>query len=168
MQAGLPADPAIVRAVKAAAKALAAEGAIVTPVEGYLTHAMLDGICRFFEARSYGDVAKLKAAEKKKILPYIVEWATWRARKFTGEDVMSGFLAVQAMREAATKALAPFDFLLSPCTCPVELCGGGPLADRRPASRARPHPLHRGAELLRAAGGDRQLELRQGGLPQSA
>lgn len=119
MQAGLPADPAIVRAVKAAAKALAAEGAIVTPVEGYLTHAMLDGICRFFEARSYGDVAKLKAAEKKKILPYIVEWATWRARKFTGEDVMSGFLAVQAMREAATKALAPFDFLLSPCTCPV-------------------------------------------------
>jgi aspartyl-tRNA(Asn)/glutamyl-tRNA(Gln) amidotransferase subunit A len=119
MQAGLPADPAIVRAVKAAAKALAAEGAVVTPVEGYLTHAMLDGICRFFEARSYGDVAKLKAAEKKKILPYIVEWATWRARKFTGEDVMSGFLAVQAMREAATKALAPFDFLLSPCTCPV-------------------------------------------------
>ncbi len=119
MQAGLPADPAIVRAVKAAAKALAAEGAIVTPVEGYLTHAMLDGICRFFEARSYGDVVKLKAAEKKKILPYIVEWATWRARKFTGEDVMSGFLAVQAMREAATKALAPFDFLISPCTCPV-------------------------------------------------
>ncbi|MGU9980654.1 amidase [Phreatobacter sp. HK31-P] len=119
MQAGLPVDPAIVRAVKAAAKALAAEGAIVTPVEGYLTHAMLDGICRFLEARSYGDVAKLKAAEKKKILPYIIEWATWRARKFTGEDVMSGFLAVQAMREAATKALAPFDVLISPCTCPV-------------------------------------------------
>lgn len=119
MQAGLPADPAIVRAVKAAAKSLAAEGAIITPVEGYLTHAMLDGICRFFEARSYGDVARLKAAEKKKILPYIVEWATWRARKFTGEDVMNGFLAVQAMREAATKVLAPFDFLISPCTCPV-------------------------------------------------
>ncbi len=61
MQAGLPADATIIRAVKAAAKALEAEGAIVEPVQGFLTHEMLDGICRFFEARSYGDVAKLKA-----------------------------------------------------------------------------------------------------------
>jgi aspartyl-tRNA(Asn)/glutamyl-tRNA(Gln) amidotransferase subunit A len=119
MPAGLPADPAIVAAVETAAAALAAEGAIVTPVEGYLTEAMLDGICRFFEARSHGDVARLSAAEKARILPYIVEWATWRAGAFTGEDVMSGFLAVQAMREAATRAIQGLDVLLSPCTCPV-------------------------------------------------
>jgi aspartyl-tRNA(Asn)/glutamyl-tRNA(Gln) amidotransferase subunit A len=119
MPAGLPADPAIIAAVEAAASALAAEGALVTPVEGYLTAAMLDGICRFFEARSHGDVARLSAAEKARILPYIVEWATWRAGAFTGADVMSGFLAVQAMREAAIQAIQGFDVLLSPCTCPV-------------------------------------------------
>jgi aspartyl-tRNA(Asn)/glutamyl-tRNA(Gln) amidotransferase subunit A len=119
MQAGLPADPAIIKAVNATAKALEAEGAIVQPIKGFLTKEMLDGICRFFEARSYGDVVKLKAAEKKKILPYIVEWATFRAKDFTGNDVMSGYIAVQAMREAAVAASEPFDFILSPCTCPV-------------------------------------------------
>ncbi|WP_439576072.1 amidase [Phreatobacter sp.] len=120
MQAGLPADPAIVRAVQAAGKALAAEGATVVPVKGFLTDEMLDGICRFFEARSCGDIVRLKAAEKTKILPYIVEWATWRAKGFSGADVMSGYLAVQAMREAAIAASEPFDFILSPCTCPVK------------------------------------------------
>jgi aspartyl-tRNA(Asn)/glutamyl-tRNA(Gln) amidotransferase subunit A len=119
MQAGLPADATIIRAVKAAAKTLEAEGAIVEPVQGFLTHDMLDGICRFFEARSYGDVVKLKAEQKRQLLPYIVEWATWRARKFTGEDVMSGYLAVQAMREAAIATSEPYDYILSPVTCPV-------------------------------------------------
>jgi len=119
MQAGLPADATIIRAVKAAAKALEAEGAIVEPVQGFLTHEMLDGICRFFEARSYGDVVKLKAEQKRQLLPYIVEWATWRARKFTGDDVMSGYLAVQAMREAAIATSEPYDYILSPVTCPV-------------------------------------------------
>jgi aspartyl-tRNA(Asn)/glutamyl-tRNA(Gln) amidotransferase subunit A len=120
MPAGLPADPAIVRAVQAAARALEAAGATVVPVKGFLTAEMLDGICRFFEARSCGDVLKLSANEKARILPYIVEWATWRASHFSGADVMSGYLAVQAMREAAIAATEPFDFLLSPCTCPVK------------------------------------------------
>ncbi|WP_204351729.1 amidase family protein, partial [Klebsiella variicola] len=50
MPAGLKADPAIIRAVRAAAKALAKEGAEVEELKGYLTKEMLDGICRFFEA----------------------------------------------------------------------------------------------------------------------
>lgn len=119
MPAGLPADPAIVAAVRAAAGALAAEGAEIVEINGFLTPDMLDGMCRFFEARSYSDIVDLPEDRKSRLLPYIVEWATWRAKNFTGTDVMRAYGAVQAMREASVKATQPFDFVLSPVTCPV-------------------------------------------------
>jgi aspartyl-tRNA(Asn)/glutamyl-tRNA(Gln) amidotransferase subunit A len=119
MPSGLPADPAIIKAVKAAAKALAAEGAEITPLKGFVTRDMLDGISCFFEARSYNDIVALPAAKKKQILPYIVDWATWRAKSFSGADVMRFYTAVQAMREQTVLATQPFDFVLQPCTCPV-------------------------------------------------
>ena len=119
MPSGLPADPAIVKAVKAAAKALEAEGAHVEVLKGFVTPSMLDGISCFFEQRSYNDISKLPAAQKKKLLPYIVDWATWRAKDFTGADVMRFYGEVVAMREAAVLATQPFDFVIQPCTCPV-------------------------------------------------
>ncbi|QCK87726.1 amidase [Phreatobacter aquaticus] len=119
MPSGLPADPAIIKAVKAAAKALEAEGAHVEVLKGFVTPSMLDGISCFFEQRSYNDISKLPAAQKKKLLPYIVDWATWRAKDFTGADVMRFYGEVVAMREAAVLATQPFDFVIQPCTCPV-------------------------------------------------
>ncbi|QCI68925.1 amidase [Phreatobacter stygius] len=119
MPAGLKADPAIVEAVRAAAKALAGQGAEVEELKGFLTKEMLDGMCRFFEARSYSDIVDLPEARKQQLLPYIVEWATWRAKSFTGTDVMRAYTAVHAMREASVKATQPYDFVLSPVTCPV-------------------------------------------------
>ena len=44
----------------------------------------------------------------------IVEWATWRARDFSGSEVMAAYGQVMAMREAASRAAAEYDFLLSP------------------------------------------------------
>ena len=52
------------------------------------------------------------------MLPFIVEWCTWRAARFTGRDVMQAYGAVQAMREAAVAACAPYDYVLSP-TSPI-------------------------------------------------
>ena len=60
-------------------------------VESFLTEEMLDGVFTFFEARSFNDVTALDAATRAKILPFIVEWCTWRARDFTGSQVMAAF-----------------------------------------------------------------------------
>jgi len=116
MRAGLPPDADVVAAVESAARALEAAGAIVEPADPFLTPAMLDGICAFFEARSYGDVAQMTPETRAKILPFIVEWCTHRAKSFSGSDVMSAYGQVIAMREAAVRATARHDFLLTPTT----------------------------------------------------
>ncbi len=48
------------------------------------------------------------------MLPFVAEWCTWRAARFTGRDVMQAFGHVMAMREAAVFACQPFDYVVSP------------------------------------------------------
>ncbi len=114
MKAGFAPDPQVVAATEAAAQALRTAGAQVEVIDSFLTSSMLDGIQRFFEARSYNDVQAMDAATRAKVLPFIVEWCSWRARAFSGADVMRAFTEVVAMRDAATQAAARFDFLISP------------------------------------------------------
>ena len=114
MGVGLPVDPEVKAAVEAAAQALRTAGAYVDVVESFLTQEMLDGMFTFFEARSYNDVSALDEATRSRILPFIVEWCTWRAKDFTGSQVMAAFNQVVAMREAATRFAADYDFVLSP------------------------------------------------------
>ena len=114
MKAGLSPDPQIVAAVQAAAQALRTAGAEVETIDSFLTPTMLDAIQRFFEARSYNDVQAMDAATRAKVLPFIVEWCSWRAKDFTGQEVMQAYTDVVAMRDAATQACARFDFLISP------------------------------------------------------
>jgi aspartyl-tRNA(Asn)/glutamyl-tRNA(Gln) amidotransferase subunit A len=114
MKAGLPVRPEVRSACEAAAKALEQAGAQVSPMPSFLTGAMLDGMCRFFEARSHNDFMQLPRERQAKVLPFIAEWCTWRAAGFTGRDVMQAYAEVMAMREAAVRACAPFDFVLSP------------------------------------------------------
>lgn len=116
--AGMAVDPQVLAKVEAAGRALADAGAIVEPVPPFLTDAMLDGMCRFFEARSYGDIADLEPAQRDRLLPFIVEWSTWRARDFSGRDVMAAYGQVVAMRKAASQLAASHDFVLSP-TSPI-------------------------------------------------
>lgn len=114
MEAGLDPEPAVLATVDAAAAALAGAGAEVVETPSFLSPAMLEGICRFFEARSYNDVAALTPEARARILPFVAEWCTWRAGGFSGADVMNAYMQVVAMREAAVKAVAAFDFVLSP------------------------------------------------------
>ena len=114
MKVGLHVRPEVRAACKAAAKALEGEGAEVSALESFLTPGMLDGTCRFFEARSHHDLMQLSAERRAKVLPFIAEWCTWRAAAFSGRDVMQAYGEVMAMREAAVRACAPFDFVLSP------------------------------------------------------
>ena len=118
MGVGLPPHPSVVAACEAAARALETSGAIVEPAPSFLTAAMLEGFNVFFEARSHNDVAAMPPPLRAKVLPFIVEWCTWRAATFSGAEVMSAHTQLMAMREAAVRATAPFDYLLSP-TSPI-------------------------------------------------
>ncbi|HLS56651.1 MAG TPA: amidase [Zeimonas sp.] len=118
MGVGLPPHPSVVAASESAARALEAAGAVVEPMQSFLTDAMIDGMQAFFEARSYNDIAAMTPAVRARVLPFIVEWCSWRARSFSGADVIAAYTQVMAMREAAVRAASHFDFVLSP-TSPI-------------------------------------------------
>ncbi|HWI36306.1 MAG TPA: amidase [Burkholderiales bacterium] len=133
MGVGLPVDATVRAAAESAAKALEQAGCVVEPVRSFMSADMLDGVCRFFEARSQNDLAQLPREKRDKVLPFIVEWCTWRAERFSGREVMQAYLQVMAMREAAVAATAPYDFILSP-TSPVL-----PYAAELPSPNNDPH-----------------------------
>ncbi len=114
MRAGLPVNAEVRAAAAAAAKALEGAGCAVEELASFLTPEMLDGMCRFFEARSYHDFVQLPAAKQAKVLPFIAEWCSWRAKDFSGRDVIEAYGLVMAMREAAVAACQPCDFVVSP------------------------------------------------------
>ncbi|HEX7220708.1 MAG TPA: amidase [Burkholderiales bacterium] len=118
MGVGLPVQPEVRAAAEAAATALASAGCAVDTVRSFLTEEMLDGVCRFFEARSYHDLMNLSAGKRERVLPFVAEWCSWRAAKFSGRDVMQAYSLVMSMREAAVAASQPYDFILSP-TSPI-------------------------------------------------
>ncbi|MFN2644767.1 MAG: amidase [Burkholderiales bacterium] len=114
MAVGLAVNPEVRRGAEAAARALASAGCAVEPIRSFLTEEMLDGVCRFFEARSYNDLMLLPEAKRAKVLPFIAEWCTARGAGFSGRDLMQAYTQVMAMREAAVAASQPYDYLLSP------------------------------------------------------
>jgi aspartyl-tRNA(Asn)/glutamyl-tRNA(Gln) amidotransferase subunit A len=118
MGVGLQVHPQVRAAAEAAATALAGAGCAVESIRSFLTEEMLDGMCRFFEARSYNDLMQLSAGKREKVLPFVAEWCSWRAAQFSGRDVMQAYTLVMAMREAAVAASQPYDFIVSP-TSPI-------------------------------------------------
>jgi aspartyl-tRNA(Asn)/glutamyl-tRNA(Gln) amidotransferase subunit A len=138
MGVGLGVQPEVRAAAEAAAAALAGAGCAVESIRSFLTEEMLDGVCRFFEARSHNDLAQLSAARRAKVLPFIAEWCTWRAGGFSGRDVMQAYALVMAMREAAVAATEPYDFLLSP-TSPIVAYDAELPAPGNDAHDALPH-----------------------------
>ncbi|HUN68779.1 MAG TPA: amidase, partial [Burkholderiales bacterium] len=79
MKAGLAVHPEVRAAADGAAKALEGAGAHVEEMPSFLAPDLLDGMCRFFEARSYNDYMQLRPAQQAKVLPFIVEWWAGRA-----------------------------------------------------------------------------------------
>ena len=118
MGVGLPVHREARAVAESAATALAGAGCTVESIRSFLSEEMFDGMCRFFEARSYNDFMQLPAARRERVLPFIAEWCTWRAAAFSGRDVMQAYTLVMAMREAAVGATEPYDFILSP-TSPI-------------------------------------------------
>ena len=138
MGVGLVVHPEVRAAAEAAAAALAGAGCTVESLRSFLTEEMLDGMCRFFEARLYHDLKQLPAARRAKVLPFIAEWCSWRAARFSGGDVMQAYALVMAMREAAVAATESYDFLLSP-TSPILAYEAELAAPGNDAHDALPH-----------------------------
>lgn len=118
MKAGLPVHLEVRAAAAAAAKALEAAGAKVEEMPSFLNEELLDGMARFFEARSYNDYCMLPPAKQAKVLPFIAEWCTWRAKNFTGRDVMAAYGSYVTLRDLTNQACQPYDFVISP-TSPI-------------------------------------------------
>ena len=114
---GLAVEPEVRAAVEAAARLFEAAGAIVTPIEPFMTRAMADGMDDFWRTRSWLDLSALPEARRATVLPYITEWARGGA-SLSGERVFRGYSQMAAMRDAASNACRPFDMLLSP-TAPM-------------------------------------------------
>jgi aspartyl-tRNA(Asn)/glutamyl-tRNA(Gln) amidotransferase subunit A len=118
MGVGLAVHPEVRAAAESAARALAGAGCTVESMRSFLTEEMLDGMCRFFEARSYHEVMQLSGFRRARVLPFIAEWCSWRGQHFTGRDVMQAYSLVMSMRQAAVAATLSYDFILSP-TSPI-------------------------------------------------
>jgi aspartyl-tRNA(Asn)/glutamyl-tRNA(Gln) amidotransferase subunit A len=114
---GLPVDPEVKQAVEKAARLFAAAGAIVEPLEGFLSPEMLHLQDLFWRVRSWVDFSTLSHAKKASVLPFIADWCRGGA-DVSGAMVIRGVNNYMAIRAATTRATQPFDFVLSP-TSPV-------------------------------------------------
>lgn len=110
---GLTVEPETRAAIEAAAKAFAAAGAIVEPVAPHITREMLDGLDDFWRQRAWVDIGALPRERQDKVLPYIFAWAE-SGKALPGERVYRGMSQMMAMRDAALRAIQPYDFILSP------------------------------------------------------
>jgi aspartyl-tRNA(Asn)/glutamyl-tRNA(Gln) amidotransferase subunit A len=110
---GLAVDPEIRQAVEHAARLFERAGAIVEPMQPFMSQAMLDGMDHFWRMRSLVDMKALRPEQRNKVLPYIRAWAD-SAEGFGGEYVFRAFSQFHATRVAAVAACAKYDFVISP------------------------------------------------------
>jgi aspartyl-tRNA(Asn)/glutamyl-tRNA(Gln) amidotransferase subunit A len=114
---GLAVDPQVRAAVEHAARLFERAGAVVAPMQPFMTQPMLDGMDHFWRMRSHVDMKALPAQRKAKVLPYIQQWAD-SAAGMDGEALFNAFSQFHATRVATVNACRAFDFVISP-TSPV-------------------------------------------------
>jgi aspartyl-tRNA(Asn)/glutamyl-tRNA(Gln) amidotransferase subunit A len=114
---GLAVEPEVRAAVEHAARLFERAGAVVAPMQPFMTQAMLDGMDHFWRMRSHVDMKMLAPHKKAKVLPYIQQWAD-SAAGMDGEAVFKAFSQFHETRVATVNACRPFDYVISP-TSPV-------------------------------------------------
>jgi aspartyl-tRNA(Asn)/glutamyl-tRNA(Gln) amidotransferase subunit A len=110
---GMAIDPQVIPPVLEAAKAFEAAGAIVEPVDPWMTDEILQGLNRFWSIRAAKDIADLPPGHREKILPVFLEWVD----PVPGFTALEGYRAFQAtvdIRKLTVAATKAYDFMLSP------------------------------------------------------
>ncbi|MBL8335581.1 MAG: amidase [Rhodoferax sp.] len=130
---GLPVAPDIAQAVQQAARLFEQAGAIVEPMQPFMTPAMLDGLDHFWRMRSHVDLAALDPQDKARVLPYIRAWAD-SASTMTPTQVFVAASQSHVTRVTTVAACRRFDYILSPVS-PVH---AAPAEDPSPTN----DPLH--------------------------
>ncbi|RZL89456.1 MAG: amidase [Variovorax sp.] len=110
---GLAVEPEIRAAVEHAARLFERAGAIIEPMQPFMSQAMLDGMDHLWRMRSLVDMNALKPEQRAKVLPYIRAWAE-SAAGFSGEHVFRAFSQFHITRTATVAACAKFDYVISP------------------------------------------------------
>ena len=110
---GLAVEPEIKAAIENAASLFERAGAIVEPMQPFMSQAMLDGMDHLWRMRSLMDMNTLPPERRAKVLPYILQWAE-SAAGFSGEHVFRAFSQFHATRVAAVNACAKYDYVISP------------------------------------------------------
>lgn len=110
---GIPVEAETRAAIEAAARAFAAAGAVVEEAPAFLTREMLDGLDDFWSHRAWADIGALPPEKQATVLPYIFAWAK-RGETLSGARVYRGMSQMLAIKDAALRQSAAFDFVLSP------------------------------------------------------
>ncbi len=111
--AGTPTEPAVRASIEAAARVFAAGGAVVEPVEPWLTQAMFDGFDTFFRTRFWGETRALPPERYAAVLPYIRQWVEGGAAT-SALDLYQGYQQLMAIRETGVRFSQRFDYVLTP------------------------------------------------------
>ena len=149
-------------AAEAAATALAGAGCAVESIRSFLTEEMLDGMCRFFEARSYNDLMQLSAAKRdegaavRRRVVHLARGEVLRPRRDAGLHAGDGDARSRGRRGAAS-----YDFILSPTSPILAYEAELPAPGNDPQPRAAAHRIHRALQHVGAARGVDQLELQR-------
>ncbi|NML43163.1 amidase [Ramlibacter sp. G-1-2-2] len=110
---GLAVEPEVKDAIQRAAALFERAGAVVAPMQPFMTQSMLDGMDHFWRMRSYADMRALPAETKARVLPYIQQWAD-SAAGMTGEAVYRAVHQFHHTRVTTVNACRPFDYVISP------------------------------------------------------
>lgn len=110
---GMAVEPPVHAAVELAARRFEQAGAVVEEMAAFSTRAMADGMDRFWRMRSWLDITALPEERRRRVLPYILQWAEGGAG-LSAREVFEGYSQMAALREAAVGACHAYDFVLSP------------------------------------------------------
>lgn len=131
--AGMPTDPEVAAAIRAAVDLFAEAGAEIAEIEAPMRPELLHGLDMFFRARSLSDFRAMTPAQQQALLPFVREWVLG-GEGMTGAEALGHFGTVQRMRSRTVLHTAPYDAVLSPVAPVAAFPAEWPMPTNDPAT----------------------------------
>ncbi|HEV3356514.1 MAG TPA: amidase [Pseudonocardiaceae bacterium] len=114
---GLPVHPEVRAAIEAAARVFEAAGAIVEPIEPFLSQQAFDDFDLYLRVRAWESLRQLPHERQVLVLPYVADWAA-KGADVPGVVVMRCANRLLEIAQRTVAATHEYDFVVSP-VCPV-------------------------------------------------